>query len=126
MGNPCKNCAVKGNCTTICKPYNKFQIKMATVITYITMAIIGSMIVLLFTFHPIVAFIIWGGSTVFCHIIPVVSNETGIFDSLIIGPFIISIFILATISRPYVMRPTDYKKYKKLTRIERFFGIDYN
>jgi membrane protein implicated in regulation of membrane protease activity len=126
MFNPCKNCMVKGNCTTECKTYTKYQKTMANTLMLITIPTTALTFLSLLIFFPSAGFIIWGGSVIFCHIIPIISKEVGFFVAVMIGPFLVVVFILATLTRPYVMRPVEYRKYKKRTKFQRFFGIINN
>jgi membrane protein implicated in regulation of membrane protease activity len=117
---------VKGNCTTECKTYTKYQKTMANTLMLITIPTTALTFLSLLIFFPSAGFIIWGGSVIFCHIIPIISKEVGFFVAVMIGPFLVVVFILATLTRPYVMRPVEYRKYKKRTKFQRFFGIINN
>lgn len=126
MRNPCRNCIVKGNCSIQCKPYETYQTKMATTLIISTLIIMALIIVPLFIIYPSLALIFWGSSVIICHIIPAISNETTLFTAICFGMFLVPIFILAVITRPYIMTPKQYRKYKDRTFLERFMGINLN
>jgi hypothetical protein len=122
MFNPCKKCVVKGNCTTECSKYRLYQTRTAIVCIYLTAFIIGLISVFLVIFDFPYMFPFWLVSIILCHIIPKISTSIEFIDSIILGPFIVLIFILATILKPIVMRPVEYHKLKKRTFFEKFFN----
>jgi len=122
MFNPCKKCVVKGNCTTECSKYRLYQTRASMVCVYFAIFIIGLISVFLVIVNYPYMFPFWLVSIILCHIIPKISNSTQFLDSILIGPVIVLLFILATVLRPVVMRPVEYHKHKKLTLFEKFFN----